>query len=33
MSNPHESALLRSAAYQDKIARGLVAGVSAFVRP
>jgi N-acetylmuramoyl-L-alanine amidase len=32
MSNPQESALLRTAAYQEKIARGLVAGVSAFVR-
>jgi N-acetylmuramoyl-L-alanine amidase len=32
MSNPQESALLRSGAYQDKIARGLVAGVSVFLR-
>ena len=32
MSNPRESALLRSAAYQDKVAAGLAAGVSAFVR-
>jgi N-acetylmuramoyl-L-alanine amidase len=33
MTNPHEGALLRSAPYQEKIARGLVAGVTAFVRP
>jgi N-acetylmuramoyl-L-alanine amidase len=33
MSNPQESALLRTAGYEDKVARGLVAGVSAFVRP
>jgi N-acetylmuramoyl-L-alanine amidase len=33
MSNPRESALLRSAAYQEKVARGLAAGTSAFVRP
>ena len=33
MSNPRESTLLRSALYQEKIARGLVAGASAFVRP
>jgi len=33
MSNPQESVLLRSAAYQEKIARGLSAGVTAFVRP
>ena len=33
MSNPSESALLRSAAYQEKIAAGLTAAVSAFVRP
>jgi N-acetylmuramoyl-L-alanine amidase len=33
MSNPQESALLRSGAYEDKVARGLVAGASAFVRP
>jgi N-acetylmuramoyl-L-alanine amidase len=32
MSNPRESALLRSGAYQQKIARGLAAGASAFVR-
>jgi N-acetylmuramoyl-L-alanine amidase len=32
MSNPQESALLRTAAYEEKVARGLVAGVSAFVR-
>jgi N-acetylmuramoyl-L-alanine amidase len=32
MSNPRESALLRSAAYQNKIAAGLTAGVSAFLR-
>jgi N-acetylmuramoyl-L-alanine amidase len=32
MSNPRESALLRSGAYQEKVARGLVAGVSVFVR-
>jgi N-acetylmuramoyl-L-alanine amidase len=33
MSNPRESSLLRSGAYQEKIARGLAAGASAFVRP
>jgi N-acetylmuramoyl-L-alanine amidase len=32
MSNPHESALLRSAAYQNKVAGGLAAAVSTFVR-
>jgi N-acetylmuramoyl-L-alanine amidase len=32
MSNPRESALLRSGAYQEKVARGLAAGVSVFVR-
>jgi N-acetylmuramoyl-L-alanine amidase len=33
MSNPRESVLLRSGAYQEKVARGLAAGVSVFVRP
>jgi N-acetylmuramoyl-L-alanine amidase len=33
MSNPRESALLRTAGYQDKVAEGLAAGVAAFVRP
>lgn len=33
MSNPRESSLLRSGTYQDKVARGLVAGIRAFVRP
>jgi N-acetylmuramoyl-L-alanine amidase len=32
MSNPHESALLRSSSYQEKVARGLAAAVSVFVR-
>jgi N-acetylmuramoyl-L-alanine amidase len=32
MTNPRESQLLRSAAYQLKVARGLVAGAEAFVR-
>src|SRR5262245_61264594 len=32
MSNPREGRLLRSPAYQLKIARGLVAGASAFLR-
>ena len=33
MSNPAERARLESAAYEDKVARGLVAGVAAFARP
>jgi len=33
MSNPRERALLRSARYEETVARGLAAGVSAFVRP
>lgn len=33
MTNPSERALLHTAAYQQKVARGLAAGVSAFVRP
>jgi N-acetylmuramoyl-L-alanine amidase len=33
MSNPTEGRLLRSSAYQWRIARGLVAGVAAFTRP
>ena len=33
MTNPPESALLKTAAYQEKVARGLAAGVSEFVRP
>lgn len=33
MSNPHDRALLQSARYQEIVARGLEAGVSAFVRP
>jgi len=32
MSNPRESSLLKSNAYQLKVARGLVAGAEAFVR-
>ena len=30
LSNPAERARLESAAYEDKVARGLVAGVAAF---
>jgi N-acetylmuramoyl-L-alanine amidase len=33
MTNPHEGALLKTAAYEEKVARGLAAGVAAFVRP
>jgi N-acetylmuramoyl-L-alanine amidase len=33
MTNPRERALLQSAAYEWKVARGLAAGVLAFVRP
>jgi N-acetylmuramoyl-L-alanine amidase len=33
LSNPRERALLHTAAYQQQLARGLVAGVSAFVSP
>jgi N-acetylmuramoyl-L-alanine amidase len=33
MSNPREARLLRSAAYQQRVARGLAAGVAAFTRP
>ncbi len=33
MTNPAEARLLRSAAYQQKVATGLAAGVAAFVRP
>ena len=33
MSNPAERARLESAAYEDNVARGLVAGVAAFARP
>jgi N-acetylmuramoyl-L-alanine amidase len=33
MSNPREGALLRSAAYQQRVARGLAGGVAAFTRP
>jgi N-acetylmuramoyl-L-alanine amidase len=33
MSNPREGRLLRSAAYQQRVARGLAAGVAAFTRP
>jgi N-acetylmuramoyl-L-alanine amidase len=33
MTNPAEARLLRSAAYQQKVATGLAAGVGAFVRP
>jgi N-acetylmuramoyl-L-alanine amidase len=32
MSNPAEGRLLRSAAYQQRVARGLTAGVSSFTR-
>jgi N-acetylmuramoyl-L-alanine amidase len=31
MTNPAEARLLRSAVYQQKIARGLVAGAQAFL--
>ena len=31
MTNPHERALLRSAAYQGRVARGLVAATVAFL--
>jgi N-acetylmuramoyl-L-alanine amidase len=33
LSNPRERLLLRTAAYQQRVARGLTAGVAAFVRP
>ena len=33
MTNPREGALLKTAAYQEEVARGLAAGVAAFVRP
>jgi N-acetylmuramoyl-L-alanine amidase len=33
LSNPQEQRLLRSAAYQQRIARGFVAGVAAFTSP
>jgi N-acetylmuramoyl-L-alanine amidase len=33
MTNPVERRLLQSPAYQLKVARGLVAGTEAFVRP
>jgi N-acetylmuramoyl-L-alanine amidase len=33
MSNPREARLLRSADYQQRVARGLAAGVAAFTRP
>jgi N-acetylmuramoyl-L-alanine amidase len=33
MSNPREARLLRSAAYRQRVARGLAAGVAAFTRP
>ena len=33
MSNAREARLLRSAAYQQRLARGLAAGVAAFTRP
>jgi N-acetylmuramoyl-L-alanine amidase len=33
MSNPAERARLRSSAYQQRVARGLLAGVAAFVAP
>jgi N-acetylmuramoyl-L-alanine amidase len=33
MTNPREGALLKTAAYQERVARGLAAGVLAFVRP
>jgi N-acetylmuramoyl-L-alanine amidase len=33
LSNPTESRRLHTAAYQQRVARGLAAGVSAFVRP
>ena len=32
MTNPREGALLRSPAYQERVARGLAAGAEAFVR-
>jgi N-acetylmuramoyl-L-alanine amidase len=33
LSNPHERYLLHTGAYQQRVARGLTAGVAAFVRP
>jgi N-acetylmuramoyl-L-alanine amidase len=33
LSNPRERALLHTASYQQRLARGLAAGVSAFVSP
>jgi N-acetylmuramoyl-L-alanine amidase len=33
LSNPRERTLLHTAAYQERVARGLAAGVSAFVAP
>jgi N-acetylmuramoyl-L-alanine amidase len=33
MTTPHDRVLLRSSGYQQKLARGLVAGVRAFVAP
>ena len=33
LSNPREARLLHTAAYQQRVARGLSAGVAAFVRP
>jgi N-acetylmuramoyl-L-alanine amidase len=33
LSNPREGALLHRPAYQQRLARGLAAGVAAFVRP
>jgi N-acetylmuramoyl-L-alanine amidase len=33
MTNLHDRVLLQSAGYQQKLARGLVAGVRAFVAP
>ena len=33
LSNPHERYLLHTGAYQQRVARGVTAGVAAFVRP
>ena len=33
LSNPTDSRLLHTASYQQRLARGLTAGVAAFLRP